>query len=120
MFDQQTENDVFSFPLGTAVCWLAGFVVRYIYNDIMGDFNAKRVLMIVLKWCGIVLKVAAVGLLWLLVPPMLLGYLIEALMVVPVRVSINETPTYPFWQSWAIGLIALKVWTRFVLHYSFN
>lgn len=72
----------------------------------------KKLLFVVVKWIGIITKVVLVGALWLIVPPMLVGYLIEALAVIPFRTTVHETAHYPFLQCWAIGLILLKVWTR--------
>jgi len=109
------NNDFFNFPVGLAVCWFLSYILRYIYNDIMVDANLKKLLFVVSKWLGIIAKVVLVGAVWLIVPPMLVGYLIEAFVMIPFRTTIYETPNYPFLQCWAIGLIVLKVWTRCVM-----
>lgn len=106
------NNDFFNFPLGLAVSWFLSYILRYIYNDIMVDANLKKLLLVMAKWLSIIAKVVLVGAAWLIVPPMLVGYLIEALVVIPFRTTVHETPHYQFLQCWAIGLIVLKVWTR--------
>ena len=67
------------------------------------------------KWLLISLKVLVLGGLWLVLPPLLIGYIIEAVLIVPFRTSLHETPIYPLTQCWALGLIFLKIWTRSVL-----
>jgi len=34
--------------------------------------------------------------------------------VIPVKTGWYETAQYPFLQSWAVELVILKVWTRFI------
>lgn len=47
---------------------------------------------------------------WLLIIPLAAGLLFE-LILVPIRVSHNETPYFCLHQDWALGLLLLKVWT---------
>ena len=49
-----------------------------------------------------------------LVIPVLIGLLFELLVIVPMRVPIDESPVFLLYQDWALGLIFLKVWTRLV------
>lgn len=45
---------------------------------------------------------------------MLIGLLFELLVIVPMRVPIDESPVFLLYQDWALGLIFLKIWTRLV------
>ena len=63
----------------------------------------------------VVLKVAFVGGVWLTAVPFLVGILFEVLFLVPALTQYNETPFYPLMQSWAMGLVFLKMWARGVL-----
>ena len=52
---------------------------------------------------------------WLTIPPILLGTLLESLIVIPIRTPLSETPIYPWVQVWALGLVFLKIWIRCVV-----
>jgi E3 ubiquitin-protein ligase MARCH6 len=45
----------------------------------------------------------------------LIGLLFELLVIVPMRVPIDESPVFLLYQDWALGLIFLKIWTRLVM-----
>jgi hypothetical protein len=47
----------------------------------------------------------------------LIGLLFELLVIVPMRVPIDESPVFLLYQDWALGLIFLKIWTRLVRLY---
>jgi hypothetical protein len=53
--------------------------------------------------------------LWLGCIPFCIGLLFELLIVIPLRVPIDETPSHNVYQDWTLGLILLKLWTRIVL-----
>jgi hypothetical protein len=50
----------------------------------------------------------------IVVIPVLIGLLFELLIVVPLRVPIDESPVFLLYQDWALGLVFLKIWTRLV------
>lgn len=50
----------------------------------------------------------------IVVIPVLIGLLFELLVVVPLRVPIDESPVFLLYQDWALGLVFLKIWTRLV------
>lgn len=107
-----SNNDIFNFPTGLALLWGCLYVVRFVIQDVMHNWNTPALLRALCKWTTIAAKVLAVGLLWLLVPPMLLGLLLESLCLIPLRTPLMETPQFPLLQCWAVGLILLKVWIR--------
>lgn len=53
-------------------------------------------------------------LLQIVVIPVLIGLLFELLVVIPLRVPIDESPVFLLYQDWALGLVFLKIWTRLV------
>jgi len=63
----------------------------------------------------VAVKVVALGGVWLVVPPLLIGVLFELICSAPFRTPHNETPRYPVVHCWAIGLVFLKLWVRLVL-----
>lgn len=50
--------------------------------------------------------------------PVLIGLLFELLVIVPMRVPVDESPVFLLYQDWALGLIFLKIWTRLVSQYA--
>lgn len=48
--------------------------------------------------------------------PVLIGLLFELLVIVPMRVPVDESPVFLLYQDWALGLIFLKIWTRLVTY----
>lgn len=52
--------------------------------------------------------------------PVLIGLLFELLVIVPMRVPVDESPVFLLYQDWALGLIFLKIWTRLVSNYHYN
>ncbi|KAH9332140.1 hypothetical protein KI387_043721 [Taxus chinensis] len=51
----------------------------------------------------------------IIVIPVFIGLLFELLVVVPLRVPVDESPVFLLYQDWALGLIFLKLWTKLVL-----
>ena len=58
------------------------------------------------------LKHAVLLTIWFSAIPLLLGILLEAAVVVPLRTALNESPSYHLVQSWATGLLLLNIWLR--------
>lgn len=48
--------------------------------------------------------------------PVLIGLLFELLVIVPIRVPVDESPVFLLYQDWALGLVFLKIWTKLVPH----
>lgn len=46
--------------------------------------------------------------------PVLIGLLCELLVIVPMRVPVDESPVFLLYQDWVLGLVFLKIWTRLV------
>lgn len=104
--------------------------------------RARVLLSQIWKWCCIVLKSSALLSIWvwkchpvylfvcisafqsfvsyitfifqIFVIPVLIGLLFELLVIVPMRVPVDESPVFLLYQDWALGLIFLKIWTRLV------
>ncbi|MFS7998234.1 hypothetical protein Hanom_Chr12g01151321 [Helianthus anomalus] len=52
--------------------------------------------------------------------PVLIGLLFELLVIVPMRVAVDESPVFLLYLDWALGLVVFKIWTRLVrLHIFF-
>ncbi|KAL7246898.1 hypothetical protein ACSBR2_001915 [Camellia fascicularis] len=107
-------NDLYAFVIGSYVIWSAVAGARYSIEYIKRR-RAKVLLSQIWKWGGIVLKSSALLSLWIFVIPVLIGLLFELLVIVPMRVPVDESPLFLLYQDWALGLIFLKIWTRLVM-----
>ncbi|XP_050209458.1 probable E3 ubiquitin ligase SUD1 isoform X2 [Mercurialis annua] len=107
-------NDLYAFIIGSYVIWTALAGVRYCFEHIRTN---RLIILIgqVRKWCAIVLKSSALLSIWIFVIPVLIGLLFELLVIVPMRVPVDESPVFLLYQDWALGLIFLKIWTRLVM-----
>lgn len=107
-------NDLYAFIIGSYVIWTAVAGVRYSIEQIRK--RRTSVLMNqIWKWCSIVVKSSALLSIWIFVIPVLIGLLFELLVIVPMRVPVDESPVFLLYQDWALGLIFLKIWTRLVM-----
>ncbi|KAK4769307.1 hypothetical protein SAY86_027457 [Trapa natans] len=107
-------NDLYAFVIGSYVIWIALAGVRYTIEHIRSK-RAAVLLAQISKWCCIVFKSSALLSIWVFVIPVLIGLLFELLVIVPMRVPMDESPVFLLYQDWALGLIFLKIWTRLVM-----
>ncbi|BBN02416.1 E3 ubiquitin-protein ligase MARCH6 [Marchantia polymorpha subsp. ruderalis] len=107
-------NDLYAFNIGCYVLWATAAAVRYVV-DYLRTHDVHVLLMQVLKWSAIVAKSFVLLTLWIIAIPVLIGLLFELLVVVPMRVAIDESPVFIYYQDWALGLVFLKIWTRLVM-----
>ncbi|XP_022745937.1 probable E3 ubiquitin ligase SUD1 isoform X2 [Durio zibethinus] len=107
-------NDLYAFTIGSYVIWTAIAGARYSIEHI----RTKRAAVLfsqILKWSAIVIKSSMLLSIWIFVIPVLIGLLFELLVIVPMRVPVDESPVFLLYQDWALGLIFLKIWTRLVM-----
>ncbi|XP_076956303.1 putative E3 ubiquitin ligase SUD1 isoform X2 [Bidens hawaiensis] len=107
-------NDIYAFIIGSYVIWTAVAGVRYCIDQ----FRTKSATVLVAQiwiWCSIVVKSTVLLSIWMFVIPVLIGLLFELLVIVPMRVPVDESPVFLLYQDWALGLVFLKIWTRLVM-----
>ncbi|XP_044489290.1 probable E3 ubiquitin ligase SUD1 [Mangifera indica] len=107
-------NDLYAFIIGSYAIWTAIAGARYSIEHVRTERTAVLFGQI-WKWCGIVIKSSALLSIWIFVIPVLIGLLFELLVIVPMRVPVDESPVFLLYQDWALGLIFLKIWTRLVM-----
>eukprot|EP01018_Ginkgo_biloba_P022939 Gb_33866 [translate_table: standard] len=107
-------NDLYAFNIGCYIIWAVVAGIGYAV-DYLKTHSLKILIMQVLKWSAIVLKSFILLSLWIFVIPVLIGLLFELLVVVPLRVPVDESPVFLLYQDWALGLVFLKIWTRLVM-----
>ncbi|KAJ6803999.1 putative E3 ubiquitin ligase SUD1 [Iris pallida] len=107
-------NDLFAFSIGCYIIWAVLAGARYSMDYIKAR-RASVLVSHVWKWCTIVLKSSALLSIWVFIIPVLIGLLFELLVIVPMRVPVDESPVFLLYQDWALGLIFLKIWIRLVM-----
>ncbi|GAB4852921.1 Probable E3 ubiquitin ligase sud1 [Ancistrocladus abbreviatus] len=107
-------SDLYAFIIGSYTIWTAVAGARYTIEHIKTR-GAMVLLSQIWKWLGIVLKSSVLLLIWIFIIPVLIGLLFELLVIVPMRVPIDESPVFLLYQDWALGFIFLKIWTRLVM-----
>ncbi|KAJ0681929.1 putative Zinc finger, RING-CH-type, Zinc finger, RING/FYVE/PHD-type [Helianthus annuus] len=107
-------NDLYGFIIGSYIIstLLAG--ARYSIDQIRTE-RATVLLGQIWKWCSIILKSSLLLSIWIFAIPMMIGLLFELLVIVPMRVPVDESPVFLLYQDWAFGLIFLKIWTQLVM-----
>lgn len=96
--------DIFS---GTYLCWLLARALSLVCVWLpMGRVLVVRRIM---DWGGVALRssVACAALLGAI--PLLFGLLLELVLVVPLRVPLDQTPVLFVWQDWALGVLYTKI-----------
>mmetsp|Transcript_5123 Transcript_5123/g.6281 ORF Transcript_5123/g.6281 Transcript_5123/m.6281 type:complete len:421 (-) Transcript_5123:450-1712(-) len=68
-----------------------------------------------LRWVGAFIKCTILVVLMGVLAPLMLGSFFEALLVIPLRVAIDEVPVMVYSQNWACGLVFLKLWLRLMV-----
>ncbi|GMI74565.1 SUPPRESSOR OF DRY2 DEFECTS 1, ECERIFERUM 9 [Hibiscus trionum] len=107
-------NDLYAFVIGSYCIWTALAGARYSTEHVRTK-RASVLLGQIWKWGVIVIKSSLLLSIWIFVIPVLIGLLFELLVIVPMRVPVDESPVFLLYQDWALGLIFLKIWTRLVM-----
>ncbi|KAE8672822.1 putative E3 ubiquitin ligase SUD1 [Hibiscus syriacus] len=107
-------NDLYAFVIGSYFIWTALAGARY-YIEHIRTKRASVLLGQIWKWGVIVIKSSLLLSIWIFVIPVLIGLLFELLVIVPMRVPVDESPVFLLYQDWALGLIFLKIWTKLVM-----
>ncbi|KAI3997852.1 hypothetical protein MKX01_036322 [Papaver californicum] len=107
-------NDLYAFIIGSYVIWTLLAGARYCIEHVKTG-RAKILFTQILKWGSIGLKSSALLSVWIFIIPVMIGLLFELVVIVPMRVPVDESPVFLLYQDWALGLIFLKIWTRLVM-----
>jgi len=61
------------------------------------------------EWARLACKASVALFLMVGVIPLLFGFLLEVVVLMPVRVPMNQSPVYFLWQDWALGAMYTKI-----------
>lgn len=93
-----TECDCIS---GTYLCWLAARAITLLRSWL--PQGRAAILARIKQWCIWGAKSAVAFSVLLGVIPLMFGLLLELVVVVPLRVPLDQTPVLFVWQDWALG-----------------
>uniref|UniRef100_A0A7I4FVD2 RING-type E3 ubiquitin transferase n=1 Tax=Physcomitrium patens TaxID=3218 RepID=A0A7I4FVD2_PHYPA len=94
-------NDLYAFNIGCYVLWATAAAIQYVVGYLR-THDIRVFLRQVVKWSSIVTKSFVLLSLWIVVIPVLIGLLFELLVVVPLRVPIDESPVFLLYQDWVM------------------
>lgn len=100
-------HELYTAAAGTYLCWATARAIGFISawaprGRVAIGKSVRRKLAIAGK-----AVLAAIVLLGLI--PLLFGMLLEAVVVVPLRVPLHQTPVLCAWQDWALGVLYTKI-----------
>lgn len=100
-------HELYTAACGTYLCWL---VCRGLHI-VISWLPQGRAAMIarIQHWVTLGARSLAACILLLGVIPLLFGLLLELVVVVPLRVPLNQTPVHFIWQDWALGVLYTKI-----------
>ena len=98
--------------LNTAACGLYVGLVTMRLLQLMAAWVPRGIDAILIKvreGLVILAKTAIAGVVLLGVIPLLIGILFDVVIIVPLRVPVNQSPIFYLWQDWAFGVLHTKV-----------
>lgn len=100
---------VLTFPISTHryVVLIVTRILQLVFNWIPRGLEA--ILSKMREGLLILTKTAIAGIVLLGVIPLLIGILFDVVIIVPLRVPLNQTPIFYLWQDWAFGVLHTKV-----------
>lgn len=102
-------HEVYTVACGTYVCWAAvrGLALAFSWLP-----RGRRAILDRIKhWAILGAKASVAFVLLVGVIPLLFGLLLELVVVVPLRVPLEQNPILFIWQDWALGVLYTKIAT---------
>lgn len=106
-------HEVYTVACGTYVCWAAARGLALAFSWL--PRGRRAVLDRVKHWAIIGLKASVAFFLLIGLIPLLFGLLLELIVVVPLRVPLEQNPILFIWQDWALGVLYTKIATALTL-----
>nr|CAD7594684.1 unnamed protein product [Timema genevievae] len=100
-------HELYTAACGTYLCWLAARAVALVLGWLPQGRAAITARLS--QWCTLGAKSAVAFSVLLGLIPLLFGLLLELVVVVPLRVPLDQTPVLFVWQDWALGVLYTKI-----------
>lgn len=104
---------MYTVACGTYVCWAAARGLALAFSWL--PRGRRAVLDRVKHWAIIGVKASVAFFLLIGLIPLLFGLLLELVVVVPLRVPLEQNPILFIWQDWALGVLYTKIATAITM-----
>ncbi|XP_053685217.1 E3 ubiquitin-protein ligase MARCHF6 [Sabethes cyaneus] len=103
-------HELYTAAMGTYLCWIISRGIAVAVNL----FPQGRTVVVerVKHWISVATSYALAAMIFVLmlgVIPLMFGLLLELVVVVPLRVPLEQTPVLFLWQDWALGVLYTKI-----------
>lgn len=109
-------HELYTSSLGIYLCWLLSRGISICFQLLPQGRSA--IITTIKHWLSIAISymtAALVLVVMLGVIPLLFGLIFDLVLVIPLRVSLEQTPIYFLMQDWALGVLYLKIASALVL-----
>lgn len=103
-------HELYTAAIGIYLCWLISKGIALAVN--LFPQGRTAIVEKFKHWCSVAISyglAAVIFVLMLGVVPLMFGLLLELVVVVPLRVPLNQTPVLFLWQDWALGVLYTKI-----------
>ncbi|XP_066997682.2 E3 ubiquitin-protein ligase MARCHF6 [Anabrus simplex] len=100
-------HELYTAACGTYLCWLSARAIALLLSWLPQGRAAITARL--RQWCILGAKAALAFSILLGLIPLLFGLLLELVVVVPLRVPLDQTPVLFVWQDWALGVLYTKI-----------
>jgi E3 ubiquitin-protein ligase MARCH6 len=103
-------HELYTAAIGIYLCWIISKGIALAVNLFPQGRNA--IIEKVKHWISVGVSYGLAAIIFVLmlgVVPLMFGLLLELVVVVPLRVPLNQTPVLFLWQDWALGVLYTKI-----------
>ncbi|XP_072013258.1 LOW QUALITY PROTEIN: E3 ubiquitin-protein ligase MARCHF6-like [Amphiura filiformis] len=107
MGNQVVIHELYTAACGLYLCWLVCRLITVLVS--WGPQGRELIVEKVKEYTMLAVKSIVVAVMLLGLIPLLLGLLFELVVVVPLRVPLDQSPVFFPWQDWALGVLHAKI-----------
>lgn len=103
-------HELYTAAMGIYLCWIGSRAIAICVN--LFPQGRTAIMEKVKHWVSIGVSYALAAVIFVLmlgVIPLMFGLLLELVVVVPLRVPLEQTPVLFLWQDWALGVLYTKI-----------
>ncbi|XP_014243311.1 E3 ubiquitin-protein ligase MARCH6 isoform X2 [Cimex lectularius] len=100
-------HELYTAACGTYMCCVMARAVTFILSWL--PQGRRAIVEMLYNWLVLTGKSLIAGILLIGIIPLLSGLLLELILVMPLRVPLEQTPVLWFWQDWALGVLYTKI-----------
>lgn len=103
-------HELYTAAIGIYLCWLISKGIALAVN--LFPQGRTAIVEKFKHWCSVAVSYGLAAVIFVLMlgaVPLMFGLLLELVVVVPLRVPLNQTPVLFLWQDWALGVLYTKI-----------